>query len=150
MMSSRHIRATKIKHASPPSAGWLLSPGLKTVVTHEHSSPTKTCTLCKSQRNSVYSKHTHTGVQCFHVYGSCAPWHTDAFSGFPCVFVTFFPPAVCLPRSTIDIFNNTVQVLKPLFSPLPAYKSLYFPAIRCPAVPTWSAGITERENEATG
>lgn len=22
-MSSRHIRATKIKHASPPSAGWL-------------------------------------------------------------------------------------------------------------------------------
>lgn len=140
MMSSRHIRATKIKHASPPSAGWLLSPGLKTVVTHEHSSPTKTCTLCKSQRDSEYSKHTHTGVQCFHVhgvcvYGSCAPWHTDAFSGFLCVFVTFFLPAVCVPRSTIDIFNNTVQVLKPLFSPLQPinhYPSLQFGALQFP------------------
>lgn len=67
MMSSRHIRATKIKHASPPSAGWLLSLGLKTVVTHEQSSQTKTCTLCKSQRDSTYSKHQHTGVRCFRV-----------------------------------------------------------------------------------
>lgn len=64
MMSSWHIRATEIKHASPPSAGCLLSLGLKTMVTHERSSQTKTCTLCKSQRDSAYSKHTHTGVEC--------------------------------------------------------------------------------------
>lgn len=67
MMSSRHIRATKIKHASPPLAGWLLSLELKTVVTHEQSSPTKTCTLCKSQRDSTYSKHQHAGARCFRV-----------------------------------------------------------------------------------
>ena len=72
-MSSRHIRVTKIKHASPPSAGWLLSRGLKTVVTHEHSSPTKTCTLCKSQKVSVYSKHTHWSAMFSCALCLCAP-----------------------------------------------------------------------------
>jgi len=50
MTSSRRIRETEIKHASPPTqlAGWM-SLGVETAVTHEHSPPTKTRTPCESQ-----------------------------------------------------------------------------------------------------
>lgn len=159
MMSSRHIRATKIKHASPPppSAGWLLSFGLKTVVTHEQSSQTKTCTLCKSQRDSTYSKYQHTGAWCFHmrcilgecvwvVYSStvCPLWHTDAFSGFVRAFVMSFPPAASVPSSTNVISNNTAQLLKTT----PTDKSLSFSAVWCPAVD--QLALWRKENEATG
>ncbi len=126
MMSSQHIRETKIKHASPPSAGWLLSLGLKTVVTHEHSSQTKTCTLCKSQRDSAYSKHT--GVQCLHVHSVCvfglfapklclAPWHTDAFSG-SCDYSWHSFHLLYASSGPWVTFSITLQVLKPRSSPL--------------------------------
>lgn len=114
MMSSQHIRETKIKHASPPSAGWLLSLGLKTVVTHEQSSQTKTCTLCKSLRDSAYSKDTHRGAMISCVYISVFGLF-DCLCSLICLFGFLLivrdspPPAISLPRYTFVIFNNTAQ-----------------------------------------
>lgn len=151
MMSSRHIRATKIKHASPPSAGWLLSLGLKTVVTHEQSSQTKTRTLCKLQRDSTYSKHQHSAARCFRVrcvFGLFAPQlfaRSDTRTPFQDSSEHWWrPPAASVPRFTDIIFNNTAQLLKTT----PTDKSLSFSAVWCPAVdqlPLW-----RKENEATG
>lgn len=46
-----------------------------------------------------------------------------------------------VPRSAAVTFNNTAQVLKTHSPRHSVYKSLSFPAVWCPAVPTWSAGI---------
>lgn len=53
MISSRHIRETKIKHPSPPSAGWMLSLRVKTVVTHEHSSNKDMHTVQVTERQCI-------------------------------------------------------------------------------------------------
>lgn len=129
-MSSRHIRVTKIKHASPPSAGWMLSLGLKTAVTHEHSSLTKTCTLCKSQRGCVYSRHTYCSAKflcecvCACACMFCfAPRHTAAFSGF--VWLHLLYPS---PHSQVTFLITLHTILQPINH----YQSLPFGAPQFP------------------
>lgn len=163
MMSSRHIRATKIKHASPPSAGWLLSLGLKTVVTHEQSSQTKTCTLCKSQRDSAYSKHTHTGVQCFHVHCVFVIWYglfapklfvlpdtrmpfQDSFEhlwlSFHLLYLSPGPQ-----QSFLVTLRKSLNPLSSPLQPINHYPPLQFGALQFPLD---QLALRRQENEAAG
>lgn len=134
MMSSQHIRETKIKHASPPSAGWLLSLGLKTVVTHEQSSQTKTCTLCELLKDGAYSKDTRRGaiISCVHI---------SVFGLFDCLFslICLFgfllrardsPHLLYLsPGTHLSYLLTLHKVQKALVFIIPAYKSSSFFAV---------------------
>lgn len=65
MMSSRHIRGTKIKHEFPPSVGWVLSLGLKTAVTHERNAHCASCT------EAARTVNAHTRAQRFYARRDC-------------------------------------------------------------------------------
>lgn len=148
-MSSWHIRATKIKHASPPSAGWLLSLGRKTAVTHEQSPQTKTCTLCKWWRETARTvnthTHTHRRVLCFSraVRVACwllnclCPGRTCSFSGLLWGLRRPPPPAMSVPGSALVTFDDATLTI------FPAVQLIDHPlALQewCPAAPTQSAG----------
>lgn len=144
-MSSWHIRATKIKHASPPSAGWLLSLGLKTAVTHEQSPQTKTCTLCKWWRETArtVNTHIHTHTPPSAVFFACSARGSLAPKLFvprtyvrllriALGFATSPPPATSVPGSALVTFDDATLATFPAVQLIDHPLALQSGALRLP------------------